>query len=160
MDGIDQVSRKVDFISHGTEICSLDHIIPLLTSRGAFVSIINSNPQVREIMRLEPRKSLVVEAEIGLHSSGLYRRLGGSQEALSSVNYLFQVAEKVEAAGVSMNAAVLLEWAHVLWERGELISSIKAMQSLDRLQNLDTQAIPVGKAGLLADLVSTIGHVR
>lgn len=78
------------------------------------------------------------------------------QESLTSITYLSLLSSQANEHGLRIDAAIRKEAADVLWDRGELIGSIKTLQSLTRAHSTEQQSIDVGQPGLLADLVSTL----
>lgn len=143
--------------SHRADIrYSAEHVAPILIAREAYVGILSKNIRVLGSLGLDVRYARLAEAKTCLHSAQVYRSIGALQESLSSVTYLAKVAQDMSASGATIEASVAYETANVLWNRGELVGAIKTLQSLNRLPAFDEQVIPVGKAGLLADLVSRL----
>jgi len=56
--------------------------------------------------------------------------------------------------GLNVDAAIRIEAANSLWDHGEMISSIRMLQSIDRDSPLKKQTVPVSRANLL----SKTGH--
>lgn len=97
---------------------------------------------------------MLADVQVNLMSSAVYRKLGVMQESLSSVTYASKLAEPARTFGFPVDAAVQKAVADVLWDRGEYVGSIKTLQALSSPEALKEQAIHVGRAGVLADLVS------
>lgn len=90
-----------------------------------------------------------------LLSSSIYRFHQARQEALSISTTLRDLVAPSEAIGLSIDAAVKMDEAHSLWEYGEMISSIRLLQSLhDNAASLRKQDVPVSHA----EVLSKIGH--
>lgn len=103
---------------------------------------------------------MLADTQVNLMSSRIYRKLGVMQESLSCVTYATKLVEPARTLGLCVDAAVQKEVADVLWDRGEYAGSIKTLQALSRPESLKEQAIVVGRAGILADLVSYVASQR
>ena len=75
------------------------------------------------------------------------------QNALTAVTYLTGLTKQCEEAGVNVAAAVQYESAQVLWEQGEMSTSIRMLQELQSNLNPKAQLIRVGRPEILAKLV-------
>ena len=91
---------------------------------------------------------------MNLRSAEILRSLGSFQQSLSNVAYLSEMTPMCEKDGLQIGCAVKQELSNVLWERGELVPSIQILRNLVQNEDFESQSIPVGKAGLLATLVS------
>lgn len=94
-----------------------------------------------------------METRALLSSTQMSRRHGALQNALAGATYLNRMIQPCKDLGLDIQAAVQLETAGVLWDEGEMATSIKMLQDL--LPTVDTgkHAIRVGKSELLAKLV-------
>lgn len=95
-----------------------------------------------------------MEVDCNLRSSFIYRKHDALQASLSNVTYLTSLIPACEKVGLNFECAVGHETASVLWGKGELQPSIQT--SLNLVKNIDfgIQSIRVGKADILAVLVS------
>jgi ataxia telangiectasia mutated family protein len=82
------------------------------------------------------------------------RSHGALQHALTRVTYLTRLIKPCEDAGVTISAAVQFETARVLWDQGEMSTSIKMLQDLVKNPEITPQSIKVGRPELFARLVS------
>ena len=147
-------SRKV---SHWNELLTCirhDDLEIILTSREALSGMISDSATLQKLLGVSRQAALLEEVKIHLKSSQILRASGLVQQAVNNVAYLSELAPLCQEAGLAVDAAVKQEAANVLWESGELITSIHILRDLADLHHLETQVLPVGKAGLLATLVS------
>lgn len=76
------------------------------------------------------------------------------QQALSAATQLSNVVQSCASAGNNVEAMATLQAANVLWEEGQGVVAVRMLQSLGKNDSTATQSIPVGKAKILAKLVS------
>ena len=94
-----------------------------------------------------------------LASSSISRSHGALQNSLSTTTYLNQLVEPCKSAGINITAAAQFESSHVLWSQGETTASVRLLRDLNhnlRMDLLEPQSFPIGKAELLAKLVGSI----
>ena len=96
------------------------------------------------------------EVQVNLESARTLRSFASYQQALNNVAYLSNILPLCEEVGLEVGTAVKQELSNVLWAKGELLPSIHVLRSLVDGESQDRQTIPVGKAGLLATLVSSV----
>ena len=85
------------------------------------------------------------------------RSYGALQHALTRVTYLTELIQPCRGAGVEISAAVQFESARVLWEQGEMSTSIRMLEDLLANQHTDSDLFfRVGRPDLFARLVSRI----
>lgn len=101
-----------------------------------------------------------MEAEALVSSSTIYRRHGALQESLASVTYLSDIVPQCRAAGLDIEAIAQHEVASVLWEQGEVETSIRMRQHLIEHANLESQDTDISLPVLLAKLVGTLHQKR
>jgi serine-protein kinase ATM len=82
------------------------------------------------------------------------RNHGALQNSLTTATYLSGLIEPCNKLGLEIGAAAQFEVANVLWDQGEMMASIRMLQSLNTLPDLRKQTVPIGKPELLAKLVS------
>lgn len=97
-----------------------------------------------------------LEVEALLSSSSVSRRHGAIQESLASVTYLTDIVPRCKSAGLDIEAAAQHEVANVLWEQGEMDTSIRMRQNLINHASFDSQSIELSLPVLLAKLVSML----
>jgi len=94
-----------------------------------------------------------MEVDIVLHSSRTYRFHQALQQSLANVTYLSNLSRKELVKPLGVEAAIKSETASLLWDCGESSQSIRMLQDVVGLPNLNQQNLMPGKAGLLAELV-------
>lgn len=62
--------------------------------------------------------------------------------------------------GIDVEGATKFDLANVLWDRGEMTTSIGMLQQLDDQNDLHKQAIPLSRAELLVTLVNCANQCR
>lgn len=132
----------------------LDDLEAVLASRETLMGIVSDNLDLQRLLGINRKATLLAEAKVNLQSSQLLRAVGSYQQALNNVTYLSGINSTCKEAGVNIEGAVKQELANVLWDQGELVPSINVLKELSASQDLESQAIPVGKA----DLLATLGH--
>lgn len=105
-------------------------------------------------MRISGKEARIVEVEALLASSTLNRRHGQLQSSLNSTTYLTQLVDSSIDLGAKVDVAIGFEASNVLWDQGEMGSSIRMIQDIIHTADTNSQDIPVGKPKLLATLVS------
>ena len=105
------------------------------------------------MLRVSQHDARFLEAQILLASSKMSRAHAAFQNALAAVTYLTRLAQSCQDAGVDIAAAVQFESAQVLWEQGEMSTSIRMLQELQTSINPRAQSIHVGRPEVLAKLV-------
>jgi serine-protein kinase ATM len=83
------------------------------------------------------------------------RDLEGSQEALKSAISLSKLVKPCSALGISIEGAAKFDMANVLWDQGEMTTSISMLQQLNEQGDLQKEALLVSRAEVLASLVCT-----
>lgn len=69
--------------------------------------------------------------------------------------YLSKLVEPCAQLGLNIDAAVQYDLAKVLWDQGEMVTSIRMLQELNGHGDLQKQALPISRAEILANLVWT-----
>jgi serine-protein kinase ATM len=77
-----------------------------------------------------------------------------SQGSLRSAISLLALVESSAALGISIDAAARFDLANVLWDQGEMTTSIRILRQLSDQNNLHKQSITMSRAEVLASLVS------
>ena len=97
-----------------------------------------------------------MECETLLHSASLSRAHDALQDALSSAARLHDLVDPCLRVGIDVSAASAFESARLLWSHGEKNAAVNMLNELNQTstaESLQSQAVYVGKAGLLAKLV-------
>lgn len=136
--------RRFDIVRH------------ILSAREILFSSISRNERLRDANRISPAEAESIEVKSLLKSSALYRTHNAPQEALAIVTHLSNMVKPCHDLGLRVGPVVTNEIAAVLWDQGEISSSFRMLQELRKNNNLDDSTFPLGRAGLLARLVSRL----
>ncbi|KAL8689365.1 MAG: hypothetical protein Q9218_004951 [Villophora microphyllina] len=139
---------------------NFDHVEGIVSCRETLFSTLSKSENLRALTRISLRDARMMESRALLSSTQMSRRHGALQNALAGATYLNRMIEPCKDLGLDIHAAVQLETAGVLWDEGEMATSIKMLQGL--LPSVDTgkHAIHVGKPELLAKLGHQIAEAR
>jgi ataxia telangiectasia mutated family protein len=103
---------------------------------------------------LTPADARLVQVRGMLLSSDIFRFHRANQETLNLSTTLTDLIPSSQSLGLSVDAAIKMEAANSLWDHGEMISSIRMLQNIDRDSSLKKQTVPVSRS----DLLSKIGY--
>jgi len=157
MDGI---SAGKCFGSHNTaleyaDLSSFNDAQSIVSCRETLFSLLSQNKHLREALHVSIRDCRTVEARSVISSSQFARRNDLIQQSLTAATYLSQLVPVCQEVDVNMDAAAHFEVATTLWRQGEISTSVQMLQELCSRTDLLKQSIQVGRAGMLAQLVST-----
>lgn len=142
------------------QLARFDEAKPIVTSRQALFSILRRNGSLRGLLRLNSKESHIFEAEALLSSSRLAREHGRLQEALAATTSISNLMGQCEALGLQIAGAVNFETALVLWDAGESSTSVRMLEDILHVPDLETSDIPLGEARLSAQLAHQLAHAR
>lgn len=125
----------------------------ILSCRETGLSMLSQQHRLRT-SSVSPAQARSVQIRGMLLSSDIYRFHRATQESLNLSTSLTDLIQSSEAMGLSVDAAIGIEAANSLWDHGEMISSIRMLQSIDRDSPLKKQTVPVSRSNLL----SKTGH--
>ena len=126
--------------------------------RQTLFSTLSKSRDLQSLMRISEKDARITEVQTILASSSLNRRHGATQSSLNSATYLAQLVDSCADLGVRVDAAAGLEASNVLWDHGEMASSIRMLQDIAANVDLKRQDILVGRPKILATLVSTLPY--
>lgn len=135
-------------------LCSFDRVDDIWSCRETLFGSLSKNPRLQSLLRTSLHDARAVESQIMLASSKMSRSHGAHQHALARVTHLTQMSRHFEDAGVNIKAAVRFETAQVLWDQGEMSTSIRMLKDLKDELSLKDKSNGVGRPELLAKLVS------
>ena len=125
----------------------------ILSCRETAMSMWSQHHRLRAPL-LTPADARLVQVRGMLLSCDIYRFHRAHQETLNLSTSLTDLMEPSEAMGLSVDAAIRIAAANSLWDHGEMISSIRMLQNIDKDSSLKKQTVPVSRS----DLLSKIGH--
>ncbi|KAK0711501.1 hypothetical protein B0H67DRAFT_491184 [Lasiosphaeris hirsuta] len=124
----------------------------ILSCRETTLSMWSQHPQFRS-PTMTTADARLLQLRGMLLSSNIYRFHRANQETLNISTQLTKLMGIFDSCDLSVDAAVRIEAAHSLWDHGEMISSIRMLQNIDK-DSLKKQMVPVSRS----DLLSKIGH--
>lgn len=125
----------------------------LLSSRETFFNVLSANNAVIDSLHTRVATIRNMEAEALVSSSTVSRRHGAIQESLASVTYLSDIVPKCKSVGLDIEATAQYEVANVLWDQGEMTTSIRMHQNLIDQTSFESQNVELSLPVLLARLV-------
>lgn len=134
-------------------IYRFEDVSQILSCRETLLSLLSKKSHLQNIIGVSQQEIRLVEVNSILRSSRICRDHGALQNSLTAATYLTSIIEPCGKLGLEITAAVQSEEANVLWDQGEMTASIRILQNLNTSIDLSRQSIPVGKSGLLAQLV-------
>ncbi|PNS19251.1 Serine/threonine-protein kinase TEL1 [Sphaceloma murrayae] len=133
--------------------------LDLTSHRESIFGILRRNPALRQDLHINVKEALIMEAQAVLHYSKMARELGHKKGSLTAATYLTSLARQCEGEGLHIDGAASRELALVLWNQDETDSSVQMLQAIVGGDE-STQAIPIGRAGLLSQLGHQVAEAR
>jgi ataxia telangiectasia mutated family protein len=134
---------------------SFQDVSQILSCHETLFSSINKREYLKSAMKLNSRVSQLFEIKALRESFKISRSLGGSQESLKTAISLSKLAESCAALGIDVRGVAKFDLANVLWDQGEMTTSIRMLQQLNEKNDLQKEALVVNRAEVLASLVSS-----
>ncbi|KAF2719778.1 TOR2 phosphatidylinositol 3 and 4-kinase [Polychaeton citri CBS 116435] len=131
-----------------------------LSSRETLLGVLGDNKAVLDQLRSNARDFKVMQSRSLLTSSTVSRLHCKIQNALSAATQMSDLSEQCSSLGLNTEAASKLAVASVLADIGEVEASVNMMKMVVSMCDLEDQAIPVGRSGLLAQLGRRIEDSR
>ncbi|KAK2789529.1 Serine/threonine-protein kinase tel1 [Onygenales sp. PD_12] len=132
----------------------------ILSSHEAIFSLINQKPQLKNMLGLSSREAQLLEVKAVRESLRISREHDEHQASLKSAILLSKLIKPCAELGVFIDAAATFDLANVLWDQGEMTTSIQMLQQLNEQNDLGKQSIPVNKAEVLASLGHHVAEAR
>lgn len=120
----------------------------------ALFSSIKQKSYLKSAMNLSDSDAQLLEVNVIRRSLDIARNHDMPQASLKSAICLSKLAESCSSKGISIEGAAKFDLANVLWDQGEMTTSIRMLQQLSSQNNLHKQAVPISRAELLVTLVS------
>ncbi|KAI9775556.1 MAG: Serine/threonine-protein kinase tel1 [Geoglossum umbratile] len=137
-----------------------EDVSQILSSREIIFSSLSRRPPLLNAIKTNARDARLIEVQALLESSRMSRNHGALQNSLTTATYLSALTEPCNKLGLEIGALTQFEVSNVLWDQGEMMASIRMLQSLNTLPDLRKQTIPIGKPELLAKLGHRISEAR
>lgn len=156
---IGDLSELDDIIKHFQERSKwmmsgqYDDVSRILSCRETTLSMWSQHHNLRP-SSLAPADARLAQIRGMLVSSDIYRFHRATQETLNLSTTLTHLIKPSEQVGLTVDAAIRMEAANALWDQGEMTSSIRMLQNIDKDSSLKKQTVPVSRT----DLLSKIGY--
>lgn len=111
-------------------------------------------------MRLDSIDCHTFEVKCVRHSLKLARSHAALQPALNRAMYLCTLVKESAALGLAIGDVVSYDLAGVLWDQGDMMTSIQMLKQLKDNSEGNKQAIIVSRPALLADMVCVLHILR
>ncbi|RDA91070.1 hypothetical protein CP533_3057 [Ophiocordyceps camponoti-saundersi (nom. inval.)] len=137
-----------------------DDVSEILSCRETTTSLLSQHGSVVSSAKLPVTALRRMQVETMLLASGIYRYHQALQESLNistSLNMMIPVCEEL---GLHVDAAVKMEVASSLWDHGEMSSSIRMLQEIDKGSPLGKQTIHVSRSELLSKIGQRVSIAR
>lgn len=132
----------------------------IVSCRSTLFSVLAKNSSMLQAMHVGVTLSRRIEAESLLYVAQSAREHGVLQEALSAATQASTLATQCKELGLDISAATRMETALVMWNATEASTSVSMLRDVLRSGNTESQGIPVGESGLLAQLAHQLGNAR
>lgn len=132
----------------------------MMSFRETIFSTLTRNKSLRDGLHLNLRDCRLVEVQALANSSSFARKHDLIQQSLTAATYLNELVPLCREIGLEIEAAAQLEVASILWKQDEVASSVQMLQDLCFKTDLGGQSVAIGRAGILAQLVSTSSITR
>ncbi|KAK0646289.1 hypothetical protein B0T16DRAFT_458224 [Cercophora newfieldiana] len=131
-----------------------DDVSQVLSCRETSLSSWSGNFKLRP-PELEFSHARLTQIRALLLSCNVYRFHHANQETLNLSTLLTSLIRPSELLGLhGVDAAIKMEAANALWDQGEMVSSIRMLQGINKDWSIKKQMLPVNRSHLL----SKIGH--
>jgi serine-protein kinase ATM len=125
----------------------------VLSVRQTLFSTFCRNETVQRYLHVTPRDVRRLELRALSNMSSQARDYNAYEQNLATATYLQDLIPKCEELGINIQAFTSFEVAKVLWDQGELQSSIRILQRLSDSEDIDKQEFSPGRGMILASLV-------
>ncbi|KAM0271737.1 hypothetical protein ACHAPA_002502 [Fusarium lateritium] len=126
----------------------------ILSCRGTTMSMVSQQNTLRTNIKLSAAAARQMEVEAMITASQIYRYHQATQESLNISTRLTNLISPCAGLDLHVDAAVNIETANSLWDYGEMSTSIRMLQGIDKDASLKKQTLPVNRS----DLLSKIGY--
>nr|CDP32262.1 Putative serine/threonine-protein kinase TEL1 [Podospora anserina S mat+] len=136
-----------------------EDVSQILSCRETTLSMWSQHHKLRAAT-IPPADARFAQIKGLLLSSDIFRFHRQHQETLNLSTTLTDLIQPSEAMGLNVDAAIRMEAANSLWDQGEMISSIRMLQAIDKDSSLKKQTIPVSRSDLLAKIGFQVSVAR
>ncbi|KAL6913067.1 hypothetical protein FSST1_010827 [Fusarium sambucinum] len=126
----------------------------ILSCRSTTMSMVSQQDSLRTNIKLSAATARQMEVESMITASQIYRYHQATQESLKISTILTKLIPSCTALDLHVDAAVTVEAANSAWDYGQMSTSIRMLQDIDKDSVLERQTLPVSRS----DLLSKIGY--
>ncbi|KAI9167447.1 Serine/threonine-protein kinase TEL1 [Paramyrothecium foliicola] len=137
-----------------------ENVSHILSCRNTTMSMLGQHARLLKNSRISVSNIKMLEIRSMLMASGVYRYHKATQESLNIATTLNDLIKPCEDMNLHVDAAIKIETASSLWDHGEMATSIRMLQSIDREASLKTQTIPISKSDLLSKIAQRVSLAR
>ena len=132
----------------------------IISNRNALFGVLAKNSAVSSGLRIGVKDCRSVEIDSLLNASQLAREHGQLQEAIGATTQIADLLSECQEVGLNADVVAKSETASVLWASGEVTASVQMLRDALAVPGFDTQDIPAGRSGLLAQLAHQLAEAR
>jgi len=151
---LEQVWERLQNRNSWMHIGRYSDVEEIMAMRQTILSSVAKRDHLRRAVGIDTKTARFLEAKALVASCKMARSHKVLQHSLSAATQLSRAAESCKQVDLDIGAVATLQAANVLWDHGQGIASIRMLQALGFDSALGQQSIVVGKAKLLAKLVS------
>lgn len=137
-----------------------DSVSQILSCRGTAMSMLSQRSALQTNIKLSTAVARQMEVESMITASGIYRYHQATQESLNISTSLTKLIVPCTDLDLHVDAAIQIEAANSLWDYGEMSTSIRMLQGIDRDSSLRKQTIPVSRSDLLSKIGFQVSVAR
>ncbi|RGP71498.1 serine threonine- kinase tel1 [Fusarium longipes] len=131
-----------------------ESVSQILSCRSTTMSMVSQQNTLRTNIKLSAATARQMEVESMITASQIYRYHQATQESLKISTILTKLIPSCAALDLHVDAAVTIEAANSAWDYGQMSTSIRMLQDIDKYSALKKQTLPVSQS----DLLSKIGY--
>ncbi|KFA46746.1 hypothetical protein S40293_08118 [Stachybotrys chartarum IBT 40293] len=146
--------------SHWMRSGTYNDVSQILSCRGTTMSMISQHVGLLNKSKISMNSTRQLEIRTKLMASGIYRYHQATQESLNIATALNDLIEPCRDLELYADAAIKVEAANALWDHGEMATSIRMLQAVDRDASLRVQTIPVTRSDLLSKIAHKVSLAR
>ncbi|KAH7143969.1 hypothetical protein EDB81DRAFT_797010 [Dactylonectria macrodidyma] len=137
-----------------------DSVSQILSCRGTAMSMVSQRIALQANIKLSTAVARQMEVESMITASGIYRYHQATQESLNISTALTNLIAPCADLDLHVDAAIQIEAANSLWDYGEMSTSIRMLQGIEKDASLRRQTIPVSRSDLLSKIGFQVSVAR
>uniref|UniRef100_A0A0B7K0U9 Serine/threonine-protein kinase Tel1 n=1 Tax=Bionectria ochroleuca TaxID=29856 RepID=A0A0B7K0U9_BIOOC len=131
----------------------------ILSCRGTTMSMLSQHEHLLK-SKISVGNLRQAQVQSMLTSASVFRYYQATQETINISTSLMNLLPSCEAQGLHFDAAVKVEAANSLWDHGEMSTSIRLLQGIEKDSTLKKQMIPVSRTDLLSKIGNQVSVAR